>query len=173
MMNCPKLQFVEEYLRGETPPRERAEFEGHLSVCPRCQQALAREKRFDEMLCRQPLWAAPDGLRERVMTRLEPQRAFFSRADRLWVIGFSLVVAAVGSIIGYGGGGFINAIYSRVAQWFAHAGITGPAGGSLPAMGSEWLGQLTAGNSIMLLNFLVGGIVLCWGLWQMVKVLRR
>lgn len=172
-MNCPKLQFVEEFLRGEIPPGERAEFEGHLGVCARCQKALTREQQFDEMLRRQPLLAAPEALRERVMVTLGSQRAFFSRADRLWVIGFSLVVAAVGSIIGYGGGEFINAIYSRVSQWFAHAGITGPARGALPTVGSEWLGQLTAGNSVMLLNFLVGGIVLCWGLWQMVKVLRR
>jgi len=173
MMSCAKIAFIEEYLRGEITPAERSEFERHLASCPRCRQAVEREKRFDELLRGQPQLAAPAMLRERVMKGLDSPKLFFSFSDRIWMIGLGLVLAAIGAMIGYAGREIVGGAYGRILQWLASERFFESARGYLRSSGTDWLGQLTAVNPLSLLNFFVAAVILCWGLWQMVKVLRR
>jgi anti-sigma factor RsiW len=45
LMTCRELaDFIMAYLDGELPPRERAAFEHHLSLCPNCVHYLASYK---------------------------------------------------------------------------------------------------------------------------------
>ena len=173
MMNCAKIAFIEAYLRDEFSPAERAEFERHLAACPRCRQAVEREQRFDELLRGRPLLAAPATLRERVLKGLDSPKLLFSFSDRIWMIGLGLVLAAIGAIIGYAGREIVSGVYARILQWLALERVFESARSHLPTTGTDWLGQLTAANSLSLLNFFVAAVILCWGLWQMVKVLRR
>ena len=172
-MNCAKIDFIEQFLRGDTAAAERSEFERHLTACPRCRQALERERSFDALLRARPLLAAPATLRERVMKGLDSPKLFFSFSDRTWMIGLGLVLAAIGAIIGYAGREIAGGIYTRISHWLASERLFESARSYLPTAGTDWLGQLTTVNSLSLLNFFVAAVILCWGLWQMVKVLRR
>jgi hypothetical protein len=172
-MNCPEEQFLEEFLQGEASANDGAAFQQHLESCAPCRLRLEKERQFDGLLRTVPLLKAPAELRQQVLAALQNVRHGFSLPDRLWVIGLALVCAGVGALVGWGGAGFIRGLYSKLSQWAGHFSALDSIRGLPSSAQPDWPSWLSAGNSILLLNFLIAGIILCWGLWQMVRVLRR
>lgn len=76
-MQCPEVsKFVYVYLDGEFEPRERAEFEQHVSRCPECGEMLRFERSFHQLVrerIERP--EAPEGLRDRVLAALDEEDA--------------------------------------------------------------------------------------------------
>jgi len=172
-MNCPELQTFEDYLSGELTDPQRCELEAHLQGCQSCRRVLAREQKFDALLRNQPLLKAPAGFRERLLAALDVRDSSRAYPEWLWALGLGLVIATVGLLAGKLGsrplGRILHEITALVSQ--SNFGKTAESLQSLP--GANLLPQFPGGNSILLINFLIGGVILCWGLWQMVKALRR
>ena len=137
-MNCATITFIEEYLRDETAPSVRSEFERHLAVCLRCRQGVERERSFEAMLRGQSLLLAPATLRARVMEGLDAPKLSFSFSDRIWIIGLGLVLAAIGAIIGFAGREVVSGLSSRISQLLAAEKVFEAARRYLPIAGTDW-----------------------------------
>jgi anti-sigma factor RsiW len=55
-MRKPHAQLYD-YISGNLPPQERDAFERHLASCPRCREAVARERKLSDSL---KAWKLPD-----------------------------------------------------------------------------------------------------------------
>lgn len=64
------------YLDGELSVAARREVAAHLEVCEECRRELARLQRLDAALGRLET-AAPAGLAERVLDRVQPRRRYW------------------------------------------------------------------------------------------------
>lgn len=74
MANCPHFCIqLHLYLDEELDANEIGAIEAHLKQCSSCREAFNRERRFRESIQHVgPLYAAPEDLRSRVATMLEP-----------------------------------------------------------------------------------------------------
>jgi anti-sigma factor RsiW len=172
-MKCPELSLIEDYLGGELPADQRREMEVHLQTCSSCRALVERERALNEALRGQLLMKAPPELWVRVRESLETRTAPRSLPDWLWVLGMGLVVIVVGLVLGSLGGPYLEGIKAWIHEQILHT----PAVKSLTDLGdlpsADWLTQLPSGSTMLVVNLAIGGIILCWGLWQMIKALRR
>lgn len=171
-MKCPSLPQFEDFLSGDLAGEERRRFEEHLRSCAVCQKILERERQLDELLRGQPLLKAPPGFSRRVLERLTSVKADRTLPD--WVAALSLGVALsfLGFLIGKFGISFIRTLTEDIGALIARADTSSAFKGLEGLIRSDWYLQLTGHSSLLMLNFIVAAIILCWGLWQMVKALR-
>jgi hypothetical protein len=99
-MDCRTARLLAEFQRprsGELPPDEANALECHLASCPECDAAVRAERRLDEhfgpALRDVPV---PDGLRERLLSRLREARLAPIRRKLAWTArGFAVAAAAL------------------------------------------------------------------------------
>lgn len=172
-MKCPELEILEDYAAGELSPERRLEVEAHLEGCASCRRALLREQHLDDLLRHQERLKAPVGFRERVIAALGRQTTAGSYPDWLWALGLGLVVAVVGFLVGQIGRDLFTAVIGQLTGFSLRPELNEGAEVLKTLPGADWLSQLSTANSVLIMNLAVAGIILCWGLWQVVKALRR
>lgn len=128
---------------------------------------------MDHLLRNQARQKAPYGFRERVIAALGSQTAPGAYPDWLWALGLGLVVAVVGFLVGQIGKDLISTVFRKLAGLSLRPELSKSAEALRALPGLDWLSQLSTANSVLVVNLAVAGIILCWGLWQVVKALRR
>jgi anti-sigma factor RsiW len=69
-MTCQALsELVTEYLEGALSPRERADFDLHVSLCPECRRYLDQMRRTVAALGRLPPEPIPAEVEEKLLER--------------------------------------------------------------------------------------------------------
>ncbi len=172
-MKCPHLHFIEDYLNSELQDDERRKFELHLSSCPVCRGILEEEKSLDSVLRSQQLIQAPAGFSREVVAALPKKGIIGKLPDWTLALAMGLVVTFIGLMVGRFGAPFGKRLMERVASFFSDFNIIPSLGKLEPVVSTEWYQQITGGSNILALNFVIAAIILCWGLWQMVKALRN
>ena len=177
-MRCPDIKIFENYLDGDLSSSERQDFENHVTSCASCREVLEREKQLCGWLSVQPLSEAPAGFYMRVMAGLRGQPVPKKYPDWLFALGIGLIVSSSGFLFGKLG---LNKIITGLQNLFTTVEETGIknaidieksfANLSVLSQG-DWLIQLVSNNSALVINLILGGVILCVGLWQMVKALR-
>jgi predicted anti-sigma-YlaC factor YlaD len=172
-MKCPEVQIFEEYLNGELSTSVQRELEAHFASCSTCRVLFTREQTLDRILRNQRQIVAPLELHQQIMASLESPKTHRSLPEWMWVLSMGLVVIALGFISGIYGSPYLEGLKLWFKQNIIGAGVLK----SLVDLGqnpkADWLMQLPGVNSVSLVNLGVAGIILCWGLWQMFKALRR
>jgi hypothetical protein len=171
-MKCPTATVFEDYLTGTLAPEETRAFEAHISECATCRQTLEVERRFDALLRSPSLLKAPEGFREKVLSRLDPLEKPNRLPDWLTALALGLLISFAGLMVGKWGDPLIRGVREKISGIDIHLNIFKPLENLLPSVQGNWISQLTAGSHIMILNIAVAGVILCWGLWQKVKALR-
>ncbi|MCX6640665.1 MAG: zf-HC2 domain-containing protein [bacterium] len=171
-MNCPPLQSIEDYLIGALAQSERRTLEEHLETCSSCRQTLAHEQELDDLLRALPNLGAPEGFSKSVLSKMAAKPASRSLPDWLWALGVGLFVTFLGIMASRFGAPFTKELAQEVSSFIHGSGVQNRLSDLGAISQSDWLSQLTTGNNVFILNFAVAGIVLCWGLWQVVKALR-
>jgi anti-sigma factor RsiW len=169
-MKCPDLEIFDDYLLGLLSAETSADLEAHLTVCPKCRALLEKERRLDEWFRRWEPIPAPPGFFRNVMSSLEKKHAPRTLPDWIWATGIGFFVAYIGIFIGKLSNTLTPTIIARLRSFLAGIGsqIT------LDWVTHEdWVARLTGGNTLLIVNLSVAGIIFCWGLWQVVKTLRR
>ncbi|RJP79815.1 MAG: hypothetical protein C4524_04625 [Candidatus Zixiibacteriota bacterium] len=170
-MKCPEPHILEEYLDGDLVETHRREVEDHLAVCSACRTLVESERALAAGLRESLPLAAPPGFHDRVTAALAPARAPSLLPDWLWALGLGLVVALAGLALGRFGASIWPEFSRSLEAFLPDLGrLVRDLNQVLP--GGDWLTQLPGGY-FFVLNFLAAGVVLAWGLWQMVKALRR
>jgi len=92
-MNCREFEArLHPYVDGELAMSEMAAAEAHLAQCADCPGAVERERRFRQLLRRQPRETAPPEFRAVIRTRI--RRSARVAAIRPWLVG-TVAAAAV------------------------------------------------------------------------------
>jgi hypothetical protein len=98
-MDCKTARLLLDFQRpraGELPADDAAALEGHLAGCPDCDAICRTERRLDDYFGRAvrdvPL---PDGLRERLLGRLQEERSAAVRRQLAWAARGLAVAAAL------------------------------------------------------------------------------
>lgn len=169
-MKCPDLETFDDYLLGLLSAESSADLEAHLTICSKCRSLLEKERRLDEWLRRQDRIPAPPGFFQNVMNSLEKKTASKTLPDWIWATGIGLSVAYVGIFLGKIGSACTPPLIERLKSFFTGFGSKITVDWW---MRDEWMLKLAGGNNLLIVNFSVAGIILCWGLWQLVKALRR
>lgn len=87
-MSCLKIVDIYAYLEENLSAGQREKIEKHLSVCPRCREAVEERKVLAEAASSLPDFETPPDFTERVMAKIAPAQRHFP----VW-----LVVLAAGS----------------------------------------------------------------------------
>lgn len=75
MMDCSEaLPLLHEYLDGSLDLQEKTALKAHLTGCPACRRRLQQLEKVEALLAAWPAPQTPDGLTERIMRALPPQR---------------------------------------------------------------------------------------------------
>ena len=91
-MNCIELAArLHPYVDGELAMSEMAAAEAHLAQCVDCQAAVERERRFRQLLRRQPRETVPPELRAVIRARI--RRSARVTAIRPWLVGTAAAAA--------------------------------------------------------------------------------
>jgi hypothetical protein len=172
-MKCPPLQIIEDYLNGDVPVPQRPELEAHIAKCPTCRAILDQERRLGDLLHAAIPLQAPPQLRVMVLQDLDSIESVRTLPEWLWALGMGVAVILVGLFLGMFANPYLGGLKKWVTDHLLQADLLKSFTdlNNLPA--SDWLSQFPAGSSMMLVNLGVGGVILCWGLWQMLKALRR
>ncbi len=97
-MNCVEFErHLHAYVDGELAVSEMLVADAHLSECVECQALAARERRFRQLLRRQPRESAPSEFRARITGRI--RRAEQRAVVRPWLIAPIAAVAAVLALV--------------------------------------------------------------------------
>jgi hypothetical protein len=172
-MKCPDVQIMAEYVSGELSPLQQRELEVHLESCGTCRALLAREQALDKILRAQKRIPAPLELQPQIMAALETPKAQRSLPEWMWVLSMGLVVVLMGFVLGIFGSPYLEGAKLWVQQHILSAGVLKSITDLERLPQADWLMQVPGINSLSLVNLGVAGIILCWGLWQMFKALRR
>jgi len=172
MMQCPEADRIADYLNGDLPEDERRRITDHISDCDSCQRELESAKAFDTFLRRIEPLKAPAALYKNIMGRIKPVRRRTSVPDWLTALAIGLFLAFLGSLaskLNLSGLGEsysqlkVAEIIAQISTWFNNTTMISHEG---------WIGPINGISNILLLNLLVAGVVLFWGLWQMVRAMR-
>lgn len=166
-MKCPELTLIEEYASGELAEEAGRELEAHLESCVSCRAILDRERRLNDLLRAQVLLKAPPQLRLRVMETLETESSDRAVPEWFWVLGMGVAVVLMGLILGRIGSPYLDGFKLWIGEHILRSSLW------QNLTDTSWLAQLSTGSSMLVVNLGVAGIILCWGLWQMIKALRR
>jgi hypothetical protein len=169
-MKCPENKIFDDYFSGLLPFKKRAEFSEHVESCPDCKAIFEAEDALDGLLRTQHTEKAPAELQRRVMEQIAQMESAKGLPDWFMALAFGLVVSLVGLMVGKLGKPILDLI-SREASNINFTPFNAEFLNSITQ--SELYLRITGSSQILLLNFLVAGIVACWGLWQMVKALRN
>lgn len=172
-MKCPSVESFADFLSGELHEDELARFKEHLAVCPSCQQRMAGEERLSALLRNHLPLKAPMDFRDRVLAKLALSKARIPIPDWLFAVAFGLLVAFGGLTVGRFGGAILQNLTGKVSDLPFDTKILGEFDKIGFFQHGDWIAQLSGGGNLILVNFALAGIILCWGLWQMVKALRR
>lgn len=171
-MKCPPLKIFEDYLSGDLPTEERLRLEVHLESCASCRKVLSREKELNDLLRNQPMLKAPEGLHARIMSRLPALEKPAILPDWLTALAFGLLLAFGGFMVGK----FATPLIGNLAEKIAALEVDPNLVKEFDKLGiiaqGDWFTQFSSGGNIIIINLIVGGIILSWGLWQIVKALR-
>jgi hypothetical protein len=172
-MKCPDAQIMAEYLSGEISLSQRQELEIHVDSCANCSALLAHERILDKILRTQRRIPAPPELLQQVLAALEAPKVHRSSPEWMWVLSMGVAVILTGFALGILGSPYLEGLKLWFHQHVFSAGVLK----SIMDLGyvpkADWLRQVPGINSVSLVNLGVAGIILCWGLWQMFKALRR
>jgi len=171
-MNCSELHTLEDYLDGTLPEEECRRFERHLKACASCQQAVEQEKSLQNLIKSQLQLKAPPDFQRRILKGLMAEESPRLVPDWLWASGLGLVVAVIGLLVGKVGNQFVQKVARGIGDLASRTRLMDYFDNLGSLLQSDWLNQLYGGSNVLMLNFVVAGIILCWGLWQMVKALR-
>ncbi len=169
-MKCPDIEIFDDYLLGLLSPESSNELEAHLAVCPKCRAIMERERLVDEWLRRQKQIPAPPEFFRQVMNAIARKTVRRTLPDWIWAAGIGLFAAYVGIFVGKFGGNFTPLLMGKLRSFIAGIGSQ---------ITLDWVAyddlvlRFASGNNLLIVNFAVAGIILCWGLWQVVKALRR
>jgi hypothetical protein len=99
-MDCRTARLLVDFQRpraGELPPDEAQALECHLASCPECDAAVRAEHRFDEHIGPAVRDVpVPEGLRERLLSRLREERLAPIRRKLAWTArGIAVAAAAL------------------------------------------------------------------------------
>ena len=93
-MNCIEFEArLHPYVDGELEPAEMADAEAHLARCVDCKAGVEQERRFRQLLRRQPRESAPPEFRAMIRGRI--RRAARVAAIRPWVVGTAAAAAVI------------------------------------------------------------------------------
>jgi anti-sigma factor RsiW len=76
-MSCLKIADIYAYLEEDLSAAQREEIERHLSVCPRCREAVEERKVLAEAASSLPDVETPADFTERVMAKIAPAKRHF------------------------------------------------------------------------------------------------
>lgn len=83
-MRCSEVQQkLDLFATQELAPSVRERIEGHLESCEDCRKALAKLRRFEDLLTASPAPPVPDGFSARVVARAKERQAIVTRSDRM------------------------------------------------------------------------------------------
>lgn len=171
-MNCKERQYLEDYLDGLLSGPERLQFEEHLDSCPSCRREVQLERSLGNLLKDRLSIHAPAGFSRQLLKRLVAEESSRRIPDWLWATGLGLVVASMGIVAGKLGDEFVQKIFGGLVGLITDSNLVKSLGNLESLAQSDWLPQLASGTNVLILNLAVGGVVLCWGLWQVIKALR-
>jgi len=140
-MRCSEVkQKLDLLATRDLAQSERERIEDHLKSCADCRAALARVRRFEELLTVSPAPPVPDGFAARVVAQAKERQAIATRSGRIpWVslrsrwkrfefsVGTAIALAA----------GLVIGVFMGHETWRPGA-ATGPAD-PLAASGFEYL----------------------------------
>lgn len=169
-MKCPDNKIFDDYFSGLLPTPKRTEFSEHVESCPECKAIFEAEDALDRLLREQQVEKAPAELQRRVMEQIAQMESAKGLPDWFMALAFGLVVSFVGLMVGKLGKPILD-LFSREVSNINFSLFNFEFLNSITQ--SELYLRITGGSQILLLNFLVAGIIACWGLWQMVKALRN
>jgi hypothetical protein len=172
-MKCPDAQIMAEYLTGELSLSQQRELEIHLESCGICRPLWVRERALDRILRTQKRISAPPDLQQRVLAALESPKVHRSLPEWMWALSMGLVVILMGFVLGIFGSPYLDGLKLWFQEHVLSAGVLKSVMDLEHLPQADWLMQLPGINSMSLVNLGVAGIILCWGLWQMFKALRR
>ena len=139
-MNCVAFErHLHAYVDGELAVSEMLAADAHLSECAECQALAARERRFRQLLRRQPRESAPFEFRARITRRI--RRAEQLAIVRPWLIAPIAAVAAVLALVLWPTTHASSRLVSElVDKHIAYAQIEQPAefGSTDPAAVEQW-----------------------------------
>jgi len=93
-MNCVEFEArLHPYVDGELETTEMAAAEAHLAQCAECPGRVERERRFRQLLRRQPRESAPPEFRAMIRARI--RRSDRIAAMRPWLVGAAAAAAAL------------------------------------------------------------------------------
>ncbi len=93
-MNCMEFEArLHPYVDGELELNEMAAAEAHLAQCVDCQGGVERERRFRQLLRRQPRESVPPEFRARIRARI--RRSARVAAIRPWLVGTAAAAAVL------------------------------------------------------------------------------
>lgn len=171
-MKCPPIERFEDYLSGELTTEESRQFDEHLKACAVCQNVLEGEKRLDDLLRSQILVKAPEGFSQRILAKLTPVKTKSSLPDWLQAFALGLIVTFLGLFFGRLGKPLIDRMVEKISLLGKGVNIQKGIENLGIFTEKDWGSGLLGGNELFIVNILIGGVILCWGLWQMVKALR-
>lgn len=81
-MRCSEVQQkLDLYATKELTHAVRERIEAHLESCDRCREALARVRRFEDLLTAAPAPPVPDGFAARVVAQAKERQAIVARSE--------------------------------------------------------------------------------------------
>lgn len=171
-MKCPSIEQFEDFLHGELTAQAEHQFEEHFKTCPACRMVLERERRLDELLRGQSLIRAPEGFTQRVLTALTSAKSSSTLPDWLQAFALGLIVTFLGVFFGRLGKPLIDRIIEKIGLLGKEVNVQKGIENLGILTENDWGSGLFGGNELFFVNVFIGGLILCWGLWQMIKALR-
>lgn len=172
-MKCPEVSIWEDYLNGELDMSVRKDLIFHVQGCSECQMVLTREQRLDQLLRSQSLLKAPANFRQRVMQALELEPSPVTSSDWLWMLGLGLVILSVAGIVAGLGLKYQEQIAHKISWAGLNSAFQALLGGLHLQNTYHWVQQVIGSSTLLPVNLVLAGVILSWGLWQMVVALRR
>ena len=99
MNPCARHHRIQDWLDGELPPAEAAEFRAHAADCPHCAAEIAAYQRVFRSLGTIPLVEPAPELTERIFARVSPAR---SRGRFVRALGCRVTVLHEGAVLAEG-----------------------------------------------------------------------
>ncbi|MFH1863213.1 MAG: anti-sigma factor [bacterium] len=171
-MDCPAIEKFDEYLARLLPSEERAAFERHIEECSSCQKLLVQERNLNRLLAQSLPQTAPPGFAELVQSKLVSRKYTKAVPDWLWALGLGLVVAVSCLLFGRAGSHFTEYLSKTISSYSENPSWLDRWSRLESLVPGDWWGQLSANISILGVNLVIAGVILCFALWQVYKTLR-
>lgn len=172
-MKCPSLQQIEDYLHGELDPTEIQSLQEHFSFCDSCQSALEKERMLDDLLRDQKVIKAPEGFLQGVMVNIRPRSSLSRFPDWIGGIALGVFITFIGFLLGKYAVPFLGSLSENINNQSLRIDLLDGLNKVDLFSKSHWNMVIPSVDPLFLINLSVSLVILCWGLWQMVKAVRR